>query len=658
VDQLVGQRLQFFAHFANTPSQATSFNAYQTGSDEEISDQNARSFTLGSTWRITSSAVTEFRFNWTNNIGRSSSVPAAIGGAVPYPISLLVPPQYSAPGAVVQASGAILMSSPSFSETFIPPYYLENHVAVRQYNFVDSLAWTRGGHSFKFGVDLRRLQSFYSDVNYAASILALSVASVQQGIADDMAIDAARPGHPTFTNLSLFAQDSWKANHRLSVDYGIRWEFNPAPRASDGVYPLALTTANLETAQLAPTGTPQYRDRYLNFAPRLGFAYNVNSDQNHPLILRGGFGLFYDTGQSLGAGGYQGYPFSAETDLSNVSLPAPASETAPPSLSFPLVPPYGNLVLNDPKLLLPYTEQWNLSLSAGLSARNSLTVSYVGNTGRRLLYSQLFTNLSAVNPDFTFLTLTSNAASSRYNALQVQDQGYVTSGLRLIASYTWAHAIDNASTDNPSAPPTPGNSDNDIRQVLNAALNYEIPSASSNRLLRALSSGWSLDTRFTAQTGVPVDVYESFYYIEPGQHAALAFPDLVKGVPLVLRNVPGDPFGWALNPAAFGPVPLNPDGSPTREGTLPRNYVHGPGFWNLTSAAQRRFLISERFRLIFRVEAFNLLNHANGGTPDPCLCDGSAFGIIGGGSHTFGVPNPLYATGSARSLQLALKLQF
>jgi hypothetical protein len=105
-------------------------------------------------------------------------------------------------------------------------------------------------------------------------------------------------------------------------------------------------------------------------------------------------------------------------------------------------------------------------------------------------------------------------------------------------------------------------------------------------------------------------------------------------------------------------VPLNPDGSPVRQGDLPRNGIHGPAFWNLNSAAQKQSPLTEKLNLLFRIEAFNLLNHPNAGQPDPCLCDGSSFGIINGGSTAHGIQNALYATGSPRSLQAALKLQF
>jgi hypothetical protein len=513
------------------------------------------------------------------------------------------------------------------------------------------------------GADYRRVHSVANAVEDSTTIAALSTEQVQQGQTALYDVQATRRGYPTFQNLSLFAQDSWKVKPRLTLDYGVRWEFNPPPGAVDGFYPLALTSSNLATTQFAPGGTLQYRTRYLNFAPRFGFAYQINSSPVHALVVKGAYGLFYDTGQNLGAIGYGGYPFTALNFVfpsTPISLPIPSAEIAPPSL-VATPPPYPQVSLNDPNLRLPYTEQWNLSLSANPSMADQITISYVGNAGKKLLYVENYSNLSGINPLFQTVQFANNGSWSSYNALQIQNQGRIASGLVVIASYTWAHALDNASTDNANFGPVPGNSDSDVRHSVNVAFVYKIPGATHSRFLSALSNGWSFDGRFQAQTGTPVYIIQGFYLQPPNLQNEVVYPDLNSGVPVVLRNGPGDPFGWALNPAAFSRVMLNPDGSPVHQGNLPRNYVHGPAFWSLNGAAQRIFPLTDRVRLLFRVEAFNILNHANPTDPDGCMCDGPFFGLVGvsrGAVATQGVNNPLYATGSARSLQLVLKLQF
>jgi hypothetical protein len=655
LDQVIGSRGQIFVRYWNTPSERTSFNGLATGSDQESTTQNTHGLTVGSTWRISATLTDELRFNWTDDIGDSTTTLTSIGGAIPYPRSLVFPSQYVPAGNLAGNSFCFCIFSGPVTELLFGPGYGGSSQRVRQYNLVDNLSWTRGTHSLKFGGDLRKLNSELNEGPYFVSSDAESASSLQQGLVDSFATGAFSVSYPTFLNLSLYVQDHWKATRHLTIDYGVRWEFNPPPGTSNGGVYVALTSSNLATTQLAPFGTAPYHTNYHHFGPRLGFAYQANSSQSHPLVVRGAFGVFHDTGQNFGGDAVYGQ--SAFNFLSNISLPATASELAPPSLNAPLVPPYPNFAAMVPNLTSPYTEQWNLAVSVGISPRNTLTTTYVGNAGRKLLFSQTYDNFGEINPLFTSLRLFSNGASSSYNALQVQDQGYVAPGAQLIASYTWAHAIDDDSTDFNTYPPLRGNSDNDIRNVLNLALNYKIPGAVSNRLDRALTRGWSLDERFTAQTGNPITIFQGTYFNLAGDIFSLIIPDLVPGVPTVLRNVPGDPFGWALNPAAFSPVPLNPDGSPTRQGTLPRNLVHGPGFWNFNSAIQRDFPFTERFGLTFRADAFNLFNHANAFGPANCLCEGSSFGIIGG-VNTFGVPNPLYATGSARSFQLMLKLHF
>jgi hypothetical protein len=658
VDQVVGSKLQLFVRYFDTPSKQVNRSF---GTQLAITKSSSHGWTLGTTERVSSNLVDELRFNYSASHGVSGNNPVAFDGALPYAKSLVIPPQY-APGST-PSQGQVVIIAPGAKSSQVPiAAYAEAVNQQQQYNLVDGLSFTRNTHTLKFGADYRRLMPLYNPAQYSSLFLLLSVAKIQQGVSDVAFIGASQKAHPIFNNLSLYAQDHWRLASRFTLDYGVRWEFNPAPGASDGLYPLALTTSSWVTTQLAPPGTPQYRTIYHNFAPRFGFAYQVGALASHTLVIRTGFGIFYDTGQAQGAEGYAAYPFRVSNVLSNISFPISAASIVPPPLNSPLVAPYPNInAISDPNLKLPYTEQWNLSADLGLSARNTLTVSYVGNVGRKLLFSQEYTNLSSVNPAFTDAVFVSNAGSSSYNALQVQDQGYVAPGLQLIASYTWAHALDNSSTDNNGFPPIRGNSDNDIRHVLNAALNYQIPGGGNNAFARALIKGWSVDSRFTAQTGYPVDVNQGSYLL-PNSVSALIRPDLVPSAGVYLHNAPGALGGWALNPTAFSPVPTDPNtGAPLRQGTLGRNFIHGPGFWNLNEAVQRNFTLHERLRLIFRAEAFNIFNHPNAGNIDNCLCD-SSFGQSHppqqGGVPSIGVPNRLYATGGARSLQLLLKLQF
>jgi hypothetical protein len=317
----------------------------------------------------------------------------------------------------------------------------------------------------------------------------------------------------------------------------------------------------------------------------------------------------------------------------------------------PLTPPYPTLSeVTSPSLTLPYTEQWNLSIDEALSAKNTVTASYVGNEGKKLLFTGFYESGPGIpiNPDFpNGLNFTYNGSSSNYNALQVQDRGRIASGLDLIASFTWAHALDDASSNfGPGTAPIYGNSDNDLREVFNLAL----------------TSGWVIANRFSTQSGYPLNIYQNVVPLSNGTFQSYS-PDLVPGVPIYLHGSAADlngqpvPGNWRLNPAAFALVPTDPTtGLPIRQGTLGRNFVRSPSFYALNTAVQRSFSIGEQLHLIFRVEAFNILNHPNLDFPDTGLSD-STFGELTN-VRTIGVNNLLYAMGASRSLQLSMKLQF
>jgi len=665
LDQSLGKSMHGFIRYADTSS--SSRPGAELLAPVSI---NANGWTAGLTASITSTLLNDLRFNYSRDGEGGIYSQRPVGGSVPLPRNLLIPTEYDNQ----YAEGYANISVPG-SSLNVSPQYLGSGSVLHQYQFVDSVTWTRGSHSIKFGGDWRRLSSHFAIGSYSSTVVFDSLANIQQGYATSVQVSAIAPGQPVFDGLSLYAEDHWKISPKLSVDYGLRWEFNPSPGPSNGHYPATLTSRNLAMATLAPAGTPPYKTSYDHLAPRIGFAWSAIASQRYALTVRGGFGIFFDTGQqSIGNAYAAAYPFQASgPTLNQVPLPLSSSVLAPPSLNVPLIPPYPHLnELTSPSLTLPYTEQWNLSIDEAISTRNTLTVSYVGNEGKKLLFTGYYTSApgNPINPDFTSLNFTYNGSSSNYNALQVQDRGRIANGLDLVASFTWAHALDNASSNYGGLYPTPfyGNSDNDLRRVLNLALNYQSPSAGSSQWERAFTHGWVIANRFSTQSGYPFDVYQDQYVPLPDGGQQNYLPDLVPGVPIYLHGSAADvngqpvPGNWRLNPAAFAMVPTDPTtGLPVRQGTLGRNFVRGPGFYALNTAVQRSFPIYERLHLIFRVEAFNVLNHPNLDFPDTTLSD-STFGQIvpgyGGGPRTIGVSNQLYAMGAPRSLQLSLKLQF
>jgi hypothetical protein len=654
IDQAFGERYHFFARFADTPS------SIRTGvEDVETQTVNVYSWTAGLTATISSALVDDLRFNYSQDVEQAIFSPVAIAGASPFAESLLVPPGYASPYDEVGTS--VFISGTQVREA---DYYRGSGSTQHQFQIVDNLSWTKSRHSIKFGLDWRRLTPEIVSTPYEAFLQIRSITNLQQGYATSVRLEATAPGAPVFDNFSLYAQDHWKISPRLSVDYGLRWDFNPPPGPSNGHYPIVITSDNLATATLAPTGTQPYQTDYHGFGPRIGFAWGAIPNQRFGLSVRGGFGIFFDTAQQqIGEAYAEGYPFNVQSSQSQVQLPLTDAELAPPSLNAPLTQPYGNLNDVSPSdLTMPYTEQWNLALDMALNPKNVFTASYVGNGGRKLLFSEDY--YPSVGNFQNGVNLTTNAAQSGYNALQILDSGRIVNGLDVVGSFTWAHALDNGSNDNVGNPPVWGNSDNDLRRVLNIALNYQTPTVGTSRLAHATTGGWVLANRFSTQSGFPLFVYQTVAENADGS-TSLYTPDLVPGVPIYLHGsatsgcsmqpVPGN---WCLNPSAFAQVATDPNtGNPISEGTLGRNYVRSPAFWSLNTSMQRSFPIREQFRAIFRVDAFNIFNHPNLDLIDPGETD-SLFGQSTGAAGTIGTNNSLYGMGAARSLQFSLKLQF
>ncbi len=150
--------------------------------------------------------------------------------------------------------------------------------------------------------------------------------------------------------------------------------------------------------------------------------------------------------------------------------------------------------------------------------RQSLSFTYIGAIGRDLLRP---TNLYNVNPTFQLVSVTGNSATSDYHALQLKLQHRLSRGLQALASYTFSHSIDSGSTDafanylntpGTFASPNPdrGNSDFDIRHSFTAGVTYTLPSPGSQRVVRAVAGGWSLDGFALARSAPPVNVLVHF----------------------------------------------------------------------------------------------------------------------------------------------------
>ena len=681
LDYVASPKLSLFIRGNHGPSNGSQHGAFDFYSRSTLSTtiSNVDTLTAGATYLISNRLVNDFRANLSWAKGATVVVPTNFGGATIPSQSYLFQsnPNYNDKTSVF---GLFMLDGTS-------GYYVGNDATnhQRQFNLVDSLSWSRSNHNLKLGVDYRRLTPTNGYRPWDIFYVANSFADLANGTLFDAGITSNDTSElrPIFTNVSLYAQDEWRVVPRLTLSYGLRWDYDPPPSEASG-HPF-FTATNLNdpaNVALAPKGTPLWSANKHNFAPRFGIAYTANNTTGRELVFRGGWGIFYGLGNQQGAQGTLGFPYSRSNTLygtdcggcgGTATYPISPAEAAP--IPYSLNPPYGLVFAFDPQLKDPRVYQWNGTVEQSLGTTRSLQLSYVGNKGDDLLRRSMLTPAMGGNANFTYLDVVTNQGYSNYNALQAQFKQHPWHGLQLITSYTWSHAIDNGSSVNLPNPYNNvyspaldrGDSDFDIRHSFSTALSYEVPgSHGGNRALRALTNGWAADSLFRANSASPVNVTTGVFSFGLiwNTDAANQRPDLVPGQPLYLYSSQY-PGGKRINPAAF----VAPADTFT-QGDLGRNALRGFGAWQEDLAIRRTFRITEKVSLLFRAEAFNIFNHSNLGDPG-AQSDGANhinspnFGLstqvlsnsLGTGGADGGFSS-LYQIGGPRSLQFALKLQF
>jgi len=341
------------------------------------------------------------------------------------------------------------------------------------------------------------------------------------------------------------------------------------------------------------------------------------------------------------------YPLSAATIA---TLPSPGV-TRPYSTSY---------VGFDPHLALPYSIGWNLAVEQGLGRNQSITVGYVASVGRQQTREQFYYPRLSGNMNFTptsVISLITNGISSNYNSLQISWQKRLSHGLQAQTSYTWSHSFDNQSNNFQSYSLLYASSDFDIRNNFQSALTYDVPGRYSNAFASGLLAHWSVDSRISARSSLPIDVNSGNVVNPATGNFFVVHPNRVPGQPLYVSTPDSSgklpPGGRRINAAAFQTT--------TTEGNAGRNIARGFDAVQADIAIRKEFgLVHDRAKLQFRAESFNILNH-------PVF--GSVYNNLSNGAGRFGYAyttqdsqlgglNSIYQVGGPRSLQLALRLHF
>lgn len=658
IDYLLLKKVTIFGRYSDAPSNydlRTSIPSEQLNYNTILrTEYRTQTLTFGASQAITPRLANEFRFNFSRSRAHSSYVLDDFGGGVPPPDSVLFPEGGSAQNSLFGFFGDF---NP-FGLTFKAGDVGTN--VIHQINVTDALSYAVGAHQLRFGMDYRRLHPEENSSPYALEYVFGSLSNVVANSVLEAVVISRTPSTLVFSNWSLFAQDTWGIRGRITITYGLRWDYDAAPSSSNRTLPMTVTqVSDLATTTLAPLGTPLWHAQKSDFAPRLGIVWQALPT----LVFRAGAGIFFDLGYASAANGSSAFPYSQENLFFSTTYPLGSNNLVPPQ--FKTTPPVPYLAVVDPNHVLPRTYEWNAAAEKSPHKSDVITLTYVGAAGRKLMRQDLYL---APNPNFIGeFDLMRNAATSSYNALQVQYRHRLAYGFQTLVSYTWAHSIDDASFDSNFLntpltvfPPSVdrGPSDYDVRHTFSGAISYNIP-APTGGAMKHIFGGWSTDSIIYVRSPPPVNVVTGQDAFNTGFLAGafgVARPNLVHGVPLYVHPS-GAPGGKVINAAAFS-TPAS------GQGDLGRNALRGFGAtqWDLT--LRRQFRLTEQVSLQARGDFFNILNHANFGSPINYLSSpqfGQATQMLnnyfGSGGQSGGL-NPLYQIGGPRSIQLALKLQF
>ena len=545
------------------------------------------------------------------------------------------------------------------------------------FQVINSSSYVHGRHLIKFGGDIRfSQQNAFRDVESRGRLTFSPFAQISGNALADLLLgfplltSVARvdnPQHIRTQSYNFFFNDSVRVNSRLTLNGGLRYEFNSPPvDAADRANVYDLSSRSL--VRVGTNGVPRSgveADKN-NFAPRVGLAWTI--DREEKTVLRAGYGIYYDQSALAPAEAlYFNSPFFDNNIFFSLpGLPLTLSDPFPAFFPFPL-PDSALAIQRD--LRTAYMQHWNLNLQRELGRNSVVELAYVGSKGTKLLTARdinqplpsvLPPGLPFVprpDPRFDDIDLLESRANSNYHSLQARWQQRLSRGLAALVSYTWAKSIDDASNffssaGDPNFPQNSydvraerGRSNFDVRHRLSVSYSYDLPFGkgksylADNGWVSTLLSGWQSFGIVTLQSGRPFTVALLSEIDNSGTgRSILGFGANDR------PNVVGDPnLGTSspdrwFNTAAFAFPP------PGTFGNAGRNILEGPGFQNVNASLVKNTNLTERVNLQFRAEVFNLFNHPNFNLPDNFL-----------GSPTFG---KISSARDPRHLQFGVKLLF
>jgi hypothetical protein len=571
----------------------------------------------------------------------------------------------------------------------------------------DTLTWLRGRHNFAFGGEVRRV---YNN-NFLLDTTIFRFSSITNFLSDSASSytfvgnQANRILSPAYDG---FAEDSFKWRPNLTFQLGFRYSWYVTPTEAANRF----TVFDAATSSLVQVGTnginQPFQTNNKNFQPRVGIVWSPFKDQK--TVVRAGYAIFTDepvTGIVTGLNTNPPFsqpltatPITITTSTGTTTIPVTLTTAHSMAAASGLAP-----ATIDPNFKNPYVQSYNLNIERQLTPSMGLVVGYMGSKGTHLRVARNLNQLelvgsalvrpfptvsasSPIDPGAALgnITEVTSGAGSNYNALMVEFNRRLSHGLQFISSYTYSKSIDENSLNSQGVilqnslnlAGNRGLSDFNVRHRAVVSGFYELPFR-RNRL----ASGWEVGTIIQGQTGNPLNLITGITSFTGTPNLGALRPD-----PLAPVTSTGNPAQWFSNavvcqnyngalPATPAPalpacsstpnaaftVPCTFSNVPTATNTYPvisstchfgnlgRNALTGPNFVNADLSVVKNTKLNERMTVQVRAEAFDVLNHPNFGNPNLNV-QSSSFGRITGTRF------PTGDFGSARQLQLALKLQF